>query len=48
MTEITPHIHAAFIGAAIWHSSADEADELLVKCPKLNSGDLFTAAIFRG
>lgn len=45
MTEITPPIRAAFIGAAIWHGNADEADELLVKFPKLNSGDIFTAAI---
>ncbi|MES2378430.1 MAG: ankyrin repeat domain-containing protein [Bacteroidota bacterium] len=45
MAEIPVNILSAFIGAAIWHGNADEADELLVKYPQLNSGDIFTAAI---
>jgi ankyrin repeat protein len=45
MAEIPVNIRTSFIGAAIWHGNADEADELLMKYPQLNSGDIFTAAI---
>jgi hypothetical protein len=45
MAEIPVNIRTAFIEAAIWHGNTDVADELLVKYPQLNSGDIFTAAI---
>src|SRR3989442_6526246 len=36
---------AAFIKAAIWHGTLDEAEAMLARHPELRAGDIHTAAI---
>jgi len=38
-------VRAAFIKAAVWHGTLDEAEALLAKHPELRAGDIHTAAI---
>ena len=38
-------VRAAFITAAVWHGTLDEAEALLAKHPELRAGDIHTAAI---
>lgn len=42
---INTPVHEAFIKAATWHGTPDQAEQLLSEYPQLASGDIFTAAI---
>ncbi len=44
-TDINSPLHTAFVKAATWHGSLDEAEHLLAEHPQLTSADIFTAAI---